>query len=202
MVYLTKHEGKLTGLQSISTSEMMNPFCRRMNASANSQCVCTHCYGFALEKCRPSLRTKLAKNYAVLSTRRFAEIEEPETELVRISSFGEIINWRHAESVMNYVMRHPATTFAWWTKRADILSAVMPVEKPANCTFVYSSPTISVESDPRDRYPELFDHVFTVYSKKYIKQNKVDINCGAKSCNACRLCYRHDTPFFVREVLK
>ena len=46
------------------------------------------------------------------------------------------------------------------------------------------------------------DHVFTVYTKEYIKENNIDVNCGSKNCLGCQLCYNKDTEFHIREQLK
>jgi glycosyltransferase involved in cell wall biosynthesis len=35
-----------------------------------------------------------------------------------------------------------------------------------------------------------------------IADNDVDINCGAKDCFGCQICYNRETDFYVREKLK
>lgn len=46
------------------------------------------------------------------------------------------------------------------------------------------------------------DKVFTVYTKDFIKENMVDINCGGKHCLTCQLCYRNNGTFYIREKKK
>ena len=46
------------------------------------------------------------------------------------------------------------------------------------------------------------DHVFTVYDKKFIEENNIEINCGSRDCLGCQLCYHGDTEFYINEKLK
>jgi hypothetical protein len=44
---------------------------------------------------------------------------------------------------------------------------------------------------------------FTVYTKKFlIEHPEVKINCGARACNKCRLCYLKNDTTEVSEILK
>ena len=60
----------------------------------------------------------------------------------------------------------------------------MKIKKPKNVNIIYSSMFINkqVECD----YP-FVDKIFTVYDKDYIKDNKININCGGRSCLSCHL---------------
>ena len=68
--------------------------------------------------------------------------------------------------------------------------------------IVVSSPMLNkrIELD-REKF-WFVDHVFTVYDKDYIEANNVNVNCGARSCLGCQLCYHKDTEFYVNEKLK
>ena len=46
------------------------------------------------------------------------------------------------------------------------------------------------------------DKVFTVYTKDYIEEHHIEINCGAKACLRCMLCYKHNDVKYINEVLK
>jgi hypothetical protein len=44
--------------------------------------------------------------------------------------------------------------------------------------------------------------VFTVFTKEYIKENNVSINCGDKKCIDCLICYTQNNTKFINEKLK
>jgi len=48
----------------------------------------------------------------------------------------------------------------------------------------------------------MIDKIFTVYTKKYIQENNIIANCGARSCRGCKRCYKKSTRVYVREILK
>jgi hypothetical protein len=88
---------------------------------------------------------------------------------------------------------NPATTFAMWTKRLDIVKPV----RMDNFIYVYSSPQKNVVAP----LPKGFDKVFTVFSKPFIRENGVGINCQ-QSCAACLLCYTRNDIVYVNEALR
>ena len=114
----------------------------------------------------------------------------------------------NATQLANYVSiceKNPWTKFGLWTKNIWILDELFnehQIQKPNNLSIVVSSPLLNTEMEvDRDKY-WFVDHVFTVYDKQFIADNDVDINCGAKNCLGCQLCYHNDTDFYVREQLK
>ena len=76
------------------------------------------------------------------------------------------------------------------------------IKKPENLSIVVSSPLLNKPTEVDKNKFWFVNHVFTVYDKKFIADNKVDINCGARSCVGCQLCYHTNTDFYVREKLK
>jgi hypothetical protein len=44
--------------------------------------------------------------------------------------------------------------------------------------------------------------VFTVYDKKHIEENQISINCGARNCFSCGLCYEKNGISIINEELK
>jgi hypothetical protein len=63
--------------------------------------------------------------------------------------------------------------------------------------LIYSDPIINGNNE----LPEGFDKVFTVYTKQYVKENNIDINCGGKKCKDCLLCYVGDEKL-IRELMR
>jgi hypothetical protein len=204
-LWMTDHQGKMKGINSIGTTCADNPFC--IERRKNGDSVCAHCYAATYMKMRPTLKKHLAENADILTTRLLAGREVPVTNanVFRLESFGDLYNTTH---LANYVMiceRNPYTRFGLWTKNIWILDELFNgdnVAKPDNLSIVVSSPLLNTEMELDLKKYWMVDHIFTVYDKDFIKDNNVNINCGAKDCLGCQLCYHRDTEFYVREQLK
>jgi hypothetical protein len=46
------------------------------------------------------------------------------------------------------------------------------------------------------------DKVFTVYDPAYIEAESIEINCGARNCFDCGLCYEKNGVEVINEKLK
>lgn len=204
-LWMTDHQGKMKGINSIGTSCVDNPFCIKRRENGDS--VCSHCYAATYMKMRKSLKDHLAENAKVLTTRLLKENEIPVTnaQIFRFESFGDLYNVTH---LVNYVLiceRNPFTKFALWTKNTWILDELFNkngIKKPDNLSIVVSSPMLNKQMELDRKKFWFVDHVFTVYDKDYIEANNVNVNCGARSCLGCQLCYHKDTEFYVNEKLK
>lgn len=204
-LWQTTHSGKMKGISSIGTSCASNPHCiaRRQNGES----VCSKCYAATYMKMRDALKNHLEENAKILSTRIMTDNELPviTDPIFRFESFGDIYNAIHLTNYVNICRKNPNTRFALYTKNIWILDEVFNkngIEKPNNLSIVVSSPLLNkpIEFD-RAKY-WFVNHVFTVYDKKYIAENDVDINCGAKNCLGCQICYHTGGEFYVSEKLK
>lgn len=204
-LWMTSHKGKLLGINSIGTSCHGNPHCQKRRENGCS--VCSHCYADTYMKMRKSLKEHLEDNAKILTTRLLEGRDIPVTNdfIFRFESFGDLYNDMHLENYIRICNANELTMFALWTKNTWILDSVFNakgIKKPSNLSIVVSSPNTNEQLE-LDREKFWFvDHVFTVYDKKFIKENNIDINCGANSCLRCRLCYNTDTEFYIREQLK
>jgi len=204
-LWITTHTGKMKGIDSIGTSCANNPFCIKRRENGDS--VCSHCYAATYMKMRKSLQEHLEENAKVLTTRLLTGNEVPVTNanIMRFESFGDLYNATH---LANYVMiceRNPYTNFGLWTKNVWVLDELFNkngVKKPDNLSIVVSSPMMNVTLDLDMNTHWYTDHIFTVYDKKHIDDNNVNVNCGSRSCLECQRCYRRDNEFYVREQLK
>jgi hypothetical protein len=116
-----------------------------------------------------------------------------------LSAEGDLHNEQHLLNFFAIAKANPHTHFTLWTKRVDIVAMAMSKHaKPRNLHLIRSSFRLNV-ADPR---PPGFDKVFTVYTPEYIKAHGVKINCGAKSCMSCRLCYTNNATRNISEKLK
>lgn len=205
VLWETIHSGKMKGICSIGTSCASNPHC--MKRRENGESVCSKCYASTYMKMRESLKKHLEENAEILTTRYLTDREIPfiNANVYRFESFGDLHNDIHLENYIAICKMNPFTRFALYTKNIWILDSVFNgkgIKKPSNLSIVVSSPLLNtvLELD-REKY-WFVDHVFTVHTKEDIKTNNIDINCGAKNCLGCQICYNTNTEYYVREKLK
>lgn len=187
--------GKLDGIRAINTSPLDNSFCE--HNSQREQLICAHCYSRSmLQRHRVNCREPWCRNGDILSSRLLTQDELPliDTELCRFQAHGELHNAIHAENLYAIARKNPEVAFAFWTKRPELVDILT---RPDNVILIYSSPRVGVRSE----LPRGFDKVFTVFTKEQAESG-VDINCGAKSCNDCRLCYERNRVHYINEVIK
>lgn len=205
VLWMTDHQGKMKGINSIGTSCANNPYCIKRRENGDS--VCSHCYAATYMKMRKSLQQHLEDNANILTTRLITEREIPVTNanVFRFESFGDLYNATHLANYVLICERNPYTKFGLWTKNTWILDELFNkngIKKPDNLSIVVSSPMLNKQME-LDREKFWFvDHVFTVYTKEFIAENNIEINCGSRDCLGCQLCYHTDTDFYVREKLK
>lgn len=198
----TKHNGKMEGMQSLSTSCRQNPFCEVRSKVPGS--ICEKCYAQLMMKTYKQLDPCMQKNGEVLSGRVLEENELPNLNVAyfRFEAFGDLINENHVINYFNICKKNPDTHFALWTKNPFLISKTIKdygYEKPDNLKIVLSSERINEKADISP-YP-FVDKVFTVYDKEFISENRVDINCGGRKCVECKACYTGDV-VEIREQLK
>lgn len=201
----TKHTGKMQYLQSLSTSSLVNPFC--IARSKNNNMICSKCYSNTMQARYKNLSKTLERN-AVILTGKILDIDDlPVINclLFRFEAFGDLINKTQFINYLNICNKNKSTSFAIWTKNYNIIKSVFNdgYEKPDNLLIIFSSPYLNdtVNLDFNQEY-NFVDKVFTVYDKEYIKNNNININCGARDCFTCRKCYTQNDTFYINEMLK
>lgn len=212
-LYISTLSGKLAGMHSASTSPELCGKCQNM----------AHCKGSICEKCfsrrsiipelggyKNGLRAALAHNTEWLSIDRKIEDFPVLNDLYfRIESHGEVGKEVEARNFFRLCLRNPETHVTAWTKFPWIWDAAFKTMggKPENLIMIYSSPMINREVS-WERINKLYpwiEKVFTVFSPEYIIQHpeiESTINCGARQCLACKLCYTHNDVRQIREILK
>jgi hypothetical protein len=205
-VKISTMTGKLRGVPAINTSPLDNPFCEKM---AQTDSICAKCYSRRMvsglrKNCRPGWKS----NGQILSERLLGDAEIKDLKIpekavngiFRFSAHGELINEIHAWNLIQIARVHPDIIFALWTKRPDLLKKCFGVvSKPENLVVIYSNPAVDSRipvSLVQVRYT-FVDKVFNVISK-----DSADVNCGARSCATCKLCYSKNTTSEVVEKLK
>lgn len=193
-----KHQGKMTGIQSISTSCLLNPICKARHE--NGVGVCKHCFSCRYQEYRPSLYQTLAENYRILNEHLLTRGEAARcvfnTILGRIEAFGDVATVTCARNYIRIMRSNKLTKFGIWTKNPEIWKEAIELEggrKPKNASFVLSSLELNQpldEEEVAEKYP-FIDHIFTVYTKEFTcRNNNIKINCGSKNCALCKKCYR------------
>lgn len=200
----TAHTGKMADIFSLSSAVTTNKLCQSRRAVEGS--ICSHCFAAAQMSYRKGMEQCFIENSKILASGLIPEEQLPDfggREIVRIESFGDTNNSIQAANYLRIVKANPQTLFAIWTKNPQhYFDAVQAgFEKPDNCNIILSSMYINRPAEVPAKYAGLINKVFTVFDKETSKI--VPINCGARSCNTCRRCYRK-TPFveFVNEILK
>jgi hypothetical protein len=201
-VHITKHEGKMSGIPSISTNPLSNTFCQTMHGSKNNGVICKQCYATNLVGFRKSLREHMENNSKILSesTLCMTTLPKYKTEIVRFNSFGEIINVNHLLNVFNICYNNPSTYHVIYTKRMNLFEQFAHM-KPENLKVIESNPLINdVITSPRSPAADI---VFNVVTPEYLENHpEYTVNC-MQACNVCRLCYtRRTTTKFIVELIK
>ena len=198
-----KHTGKMTGMQSLSTSCLLNKYCQERAKVAGS--ICSHCYaqrmmnqyGEKFQNCFENNMIELSKLIDM------KDLPNLNVQYFRFEAFGDFDNENQLINYFNICKKNPKTKFALWTKNPWIVEEVLNKgeTKPKNLNIVLSSLEMNEVTD-FSQY-EWADRVFTVYDKNYIKDHDVEINCGGRSCMSCLKCYRKSNKtFYINEKLK
>ena len=206
-MFTRNHRGKMAGKWSLSTSPLMNTRC--MERHLNHIGICAECFSQKQLKIQKnSTGIKLARNTMLLTAILFKS--EWVKNIIplkdfRIESFADLNNTIQCINYLTLINGNINTVFGWWSKNFDILEKVMDC-KPNNCNFIYSALKINEsftsQTTPFKRY-WFIDKVFTVWkNEKIAYAHGKNINCGAKDCNKCNICYTKNNIKWVNELLK
>lgn len=199
--FTTKHTGKMAGMASISTSVTTNARCAK-NAQIKGS-ICEMCYAAKQMKFYPSMEKPMVENQRILTSDILPMEKLPIINHIyfRFESFGDLNNDIQAINYFRICYKNPKVKFALWTKNPDYIAAAIGrgYEKPENLNIILSS--LFVNKERKTRYP-FIDKVFTVYDPEHIAENNIQINCGAKNCFRCGLCYEKNNVTVINEKLK
>ena len=199
--FTTKHTGKMAGMASISTSVTTNERCAK-NAQIEGS-ICQKCFAAQQMKVFPTMEKPMVENQRILTS----EILPPEKLPIinniyfRFEAFGDLNNATQVKNYFNMCYKNPRVKFALWTKNPDFVAEAIRdgYEKPENLNIVLSS--LFINQERKNPFP-FVDKVFTVYDPGYIEENNVSINCGARNCFSCGLCYEKNGITVINEKLK
>ena len=199
--FTTNHNGKMAGMVSISTSVTTNERCAK-NAQIKGS-ICEKCFAAKQMKIYPSMENCMVENQRILTSEILPMEKLPTINNLyfRFEAFGDLNNAVQVKNYFNICYKNPRVKFALWTKNPDYIAGAIAdgYEKPSNLNIVLSSLFINQE---RKNPFSFVDKVFTVYDSDYIEANNIDINCGAKNCFNCGLCYEKNGVQTINEKLK
>ena len=199
--FTTKHSGKMAGMVSISTSVTTNERCQKNAAIKGS--ICEMCFAAKQMKVYKNMEKPMVENQRILTSEILPAEKLPTINNLyfRFESFGDLNNATQVKNYFNICYKNPRVKFALWTKNPDYIAEAIRdgYEKPDNLNIVLSS--LFINQERKNPFP-FVDKVFTVYDPEHIKQNNVNINCGAKSCFTCGLCYEKNGVSIINEKLK
>lgn len=163
--------GKLDNVLSLSTSCACNNRC--IARMSNPELICSECFAIDTQSNYRGVFENTALNAAILSKEILPLNLWPDlnTDILRIESFGDVINVTHAINYINLAYQNPKTTVTAWTKNPDLwLKAFKKVGKPANLIFGVSSRTrTSVRY--RSRKSAVYRHFRLDYFGHFRSQN-------------------------------
>lgn len=141
----------------------------------------------------------------VLPVEMLPVIKTP-SKYFRLESFGDLINEIQVYNYFNMVSRNPGIKCALWTKNPWIIDKAIKsgmTKKPDNLTIMGSSYYTNKPMTDYYKQFDFIDHVFTVFSPDFIKENNINITCGARSCKTCGRCYSGiKSEYEINELLK
>jgi len=193
-----KMSGKMSGIPSISTSCHCNKYCLARMAKGDKvidgityKCICKECFADATLNHYSNLDDATSDNFFLLNESILPIDLLPtfgNVRFVRIESFGDLGSVTHAINYLNMIKKNYDVTFAWWSKNPNFINQALQIVggKPENVIFIQSSCYINLKEEKKFDW---IDKVFTVYDKKFIQENGLDINCGSRNCVGCKRCY-------------
>lgn len=199
--FTIKHSGKMSGMVSISTSVTTNKRCEK-NAQIKGS-ICEKCFASKQMKVFPNMENPMVENQKILTSSVLPIDILPTINNLyfRFEAFGDLNNATQVKNYFNLCYKNPRTNFALWTKNPNYIADAISdgYKKPENLNIVLSSLFINKE---RKKTFDFVDKVFTVYDPEYIKKNNININCGARNCFDCGLCYEKNGVDIINEKLK
>ena len=199
--FTTNHTGKMSGMASISTAVICNERCRK-NAQIPGS-ICAKCFAATMAQRFPGMMDPMIQNQKILTENILPESILPVINVLyfRFEAFGDLNNATQVINYFNICKKNPNVRFALWTKNPDYIAKAIKAghEKPENLNIILSS--LFINKERKTKY-DFIDKIFTVYDPEYIEKENIEINCGARNCFECGLCYNKNDVRIINEKLK
>lgn len=219
--YTTKHQGKMTGMDSLSTTCKCNDECKakiwaafraagveetedprkalkeyiHKNPLATNILICGLCFSDRQQDYQASMTIPLERNYVILNNGIIHSDWIPVINSLyfRGESFGDFASVNAVANFYNMARKNGGVHFTAWTKNTIYFkkAAAAGLVKPDNFRLVLSSPFINKQAAIPAGMEKIIDAIFTVYTKEYAEKFGITINCGARACLSCLRCYKN-----------
>lgn len=192
-----KHDAKMSGVISMSTYVGYNHFCvARCNNCNNA--ICKYCYANSLTNQRYNLKMKLIRLHIILTSIELYIDDIPIIDAslypyFRFEPFGDLNNTLQFQNYNLIASVNAGVNFTIWTKNPGIIQNCIDngLILANNLVIGLSSLYLNTpELDKAKRY-SFIRFLFTVYDDNYIKEHNIVINCGARHCITCGICYKY-----------
>lgn len=200
--FTIKHNGKMKGMQSLSTSSLCNKYCQAY--SKDPRKVCYKCYAQTQMRCYTNMQKCFERNTKILTESIINKEHLPyiNTAVYRLEAFGDVSNEIQVVNYFNLCKKNKHVKFALWTKNPGVIDRTIKNgnAKPKNLQIVLSSHYLNVQANI-NRW-DFVDKIFTVYTKDYIAEHNINTNCKGESCLACQKCYHKSNEIYINEELR
>ena len=217
--FTTKHNGKMSGMCSLSTTCKCNDICKeRIKAAFESAgidfdgdykkslremiekdplstnfSICGFCFSDSQQDYMTSMIDPLSRNYEILNNGIINKEWIPVVNALyfRGESFGDFASVNSVVNAYNIARYNKNINMTAWSKNLTffIKAKEAGYKKPKNFKLVFSSRFINRPEIIPEKAAGLVDAVFTVYTKAYSEKYGIVINCGARACLSCLRCY-------------
>lgn len=191
------HDAKMQGVISLSTYVGNNTFCvARCNNCPGA--ICKYCYANSLTKQRFFLKMKLIRIMAIFTTIELQSYDIPVLDkniypYFRFESFGDLNNKLQFQNYNLFARVNSDINCTIWTKNPGIIQACINggLSLSNNLVIGLSSLYLNTPEIDKAKKYSFIRFLFTVYDDQYIQDNNIIINCGAKHCITCGICYKY-----------
>lgn len=190
------HDAKMAGVISMSTYVGENIFCQARCKNCENA-ICKYCYADSLTAMRAGLKNKLRRLHAIitavkLSIEDIPVLDPDEYKYFRFESFGDLNNVIQVNNYNLIAAVNPEINFTLWTKNPGIVQQAINngLIQAANLVIGLSSLYLNTPAIETARRYSFIRFLFTVYDDKYIEEHDININCGARHCITCGVCYK------------
>lgn len=191
------HDAKMNGIISLSTYVGNNTFCLARCKNCDNA-ICKYCYANSLTKQRYFLKMKLVRIMSIFTSVELSKGDIPVIDntiypYFRFESFGDLNNTLQFQNYNLFALVNSGVNFTIWTKNPGIIQACINngLQLANNLIIGLSSLYLNTpEIDKAQKY-SFIRFLFTVYDNEYIEKHNIIINCGAKHCLSCGICYKY-----------
>lgn len=174
--------------------------------------ICGFCFANNLLEFKKNIQTPLDKNTEILTSRILDDSEIPFINrfVFRFESFGDLHNTVQAINYISIAQKNPHCTFAWWSKRPNIIADAMMelniTTLPENIVCIFSSYYLNKINTAITKKYDFINVVFTVFDKYYLEEHpEIEIHCGSRQCLGCMKCYtrrQKGNVIYINELVK